>query len=66
MSVSAIGSAHAPTTAPIPAPPQATRAPDGDSPAVEAAESAASKQAEKANGGIAPKAAAPGGVNKLV
>lgn len=36
--------------------PQKT-APDGDPPAVEAAESGKTKQAEKQNGGVAPSAA---------
>ena len=49
MSVSSISSA---TTTPAT---QAT-APDGDSPAVEAAENRAAKLAEKQNGGFAPKA----------
>lgn len=50
---------------------QGTRAaPDGDSPAVEAAESAATKRAESQNGGVASKSAqsiqGSGLVNKLV
>ncbi len=50
MSISAIGSV---TTTPV----STKSAPDGDSPAVEAAESNATRIAEKANGGSAPKAA---------
>jgi len=48
MSISAIGSA---TTTPVSHKPAA----DGDSAAVEAAETRAQKLAEKRNGGIAPK-----------
>lgn len=48
MSVSGIGSTTSATTTKV--------APDGDSPAVEAAESRAAKLAEKQNGGFAPKA----------
>ena len=48
MSVSAIGSTTSMPTTQV--------APDGDSPAVEAAESRAAKLAEKQNGGFAPKA----------
>lgn len=51
MSISAISSA---TTTPVS---QTAPARDGDSPAVEAAESRATKLAEKRNGGYAPKAA---------
>jgi hypothetical protein len=72
MSITAISSTH-PTVLTTPA-----KAADGDSADVEAAESAATKRAEKANGGIAPKAIPPvaeataapsaetGGVDKLV
>jgi hypothetical protein len=60
MSVSAVSS-----ISPIQQAPSAGRAPDGDSLAVEAAESAANKQAETMNGGFAPKASsANGGVDK--
>jgi hypothetical protein len=45
--------------------PSAGKAADGDSLAVEAAESAANKQTEKMNGGFAPKASSTnGGVDK--
>lgn len=58
----------APTPA-VAALPQAALAPDGDTQQVEAAESAATRQAEKLGGGIAPSTASTnstGGVNKLV
>jgi hypothetical protein len=45
--------------------PQAPRAPDGDSPAVEALESAAAKAAEKQNGGFRPNPGSAGLVNKV-
>lgn len=51
MSISAISNHVAATIAPA-----QRAAPDGDSPAVEAAETAATKQAEKQNGGFEPKA----------
>jgi len=53
MSISAIS-----TTATA-ALPQAKTAPDGDSAAVEQAESSATQNAEQLNGGFAPKAANP-------
>jgi hypothetical protein len=48
---------------------QAKPASDGDSAAVEAAETSATKSAEQKNNGIGPKSVAPttpGGVDKLV
>jgi len=62
MSVPPVSPAATPVSA------QSKVAADGDSPAVEAAESAAVKVAEKQNGGFAPKAAEPvaQGVNKVV
>jgi hypothetical protein len=51
MSVSSVGSVNI-----IPPAPCAGKAADGDSSAAEAAESAAIKQAERSNGGFAPKA----------
>jgi hypothetical protein len=75
MGISSIGSA-ANTAAPQlrAAQPQAKTAADGDSPTVEALENAASKVAEKNNGGYTPKvtqvakpeAAAHGRVNIVV
>ena len=60
MSVSSVGSVSI-----IPPTPSAGKAADGDSVAVEAAESAATKQAERSNGGFAPKASATNGrINK--
>jgi hypothetical protein len=60
MSVSAVSSLGS-----IQNTPSVGKAADGDSLAVEAAESAATKQAETANGGFAPKASsANGGVDK--
>jgi hypothetical protein len=60
MSVSNIGPVNI-----IPPTPSAGKAADGDSLAVEAAESAAAKQAERSNGGFAPKASATNGrINK--
>ena len=56
MSVSSVGSLSI-----IPPAPCAGRAADGDSLATEAAESAATKQAERSNGGFAPKASATNG-----
>lgn len=53
MSISAISSTAAAAL------PQAKTAPDGDSPAVEQAESSATQTAEQLNGGFAPKAANP-------
>ena len=50
MSISGVGSS---TSVPVP---QTQMAADGDSPAVEAAESRATKLAEKMNGGFVPKA----------
>ena len=70
MSVSGIGST--PAALPVrqsPSTAQAQPASDGDSAAVEAAETAATKAAERQHGGVAPAsgtAARPGGVNKLV
>ena len=64
MSISSVSS----TVSAVPAASLA-RAPDGDSAAVEKAESAATKATEKAGGGIAAQAPQPttvGGVNKLV
>ena len=54
MSISSISSA---TTTPV----STKTAPDGDSPAVEAAESKKTKAAEQANGGSAPKTAPTSG-----
>ncbi len=70
MSVSSIGSNSAPVSYQPRTPTTTTAKPDsdGDSAAVEASESAATKSAERANGGVAPKAAAstrPGGVNVI-
>ncbi len=58
MSISAVnaGASAATQQAIIKAPPAAARAPDGDTPAVEAKESAATKMAEKQNGGVATAA----------
>ncbi len=58
MSISAVtaGASALMQQASIKAPVTAARAPDGDTPAVEAKESAVTKMAEKQNGGI-PKAA---------
>ena len=56
MSVSSVGAVSI-----IPPAPSAGKAADGDSLAVEAAESAATKQVEKSNGGFAPAAAPPNG-----
>jgi len=73
MSIAAVSSAQLSVVSNL----TAGRASDGDSKAVEAAESPKTKQAEKNNGGFAPKSAAPaaaatpaptkpGGVNQLV
>ena len=62
-------SAVSPATTAIAKPPAPApaKAADGDSAAVEAAETSKTVQAEKLNGGYEPKAApaTPGGVNKL-
>ena len=69
MSISPVSSSAASVSA---IPQSAAKAPDGDSAAVEAAESAKTQQAEKNNGGVEPKAVAAtssatnGGLNKIV
>jgi hypothetical protein len=61
-SVASIGSSVVPPQAhPTPAQAQVKSAPDGDTPAQEAAETNAAKRAEKQNGGFAPKS----GVDKI-
>jgi hypothetical protein len=73
MSIPPIGSSLNATQVSVLTTPKAAAAPDGDSTALEAAESSKTKLAEVANGGFAPKstspvtspaAAANGGVNK--
>jgi len=57
MSITPVGSASGASTYQAPTAVEQKTAPDGDSPAVESAESSATKSAEKANGSITPKAA---------